>query len=136
MSVPYPNGKILDQPNLREFSFAEMKLVTKNFKPDTLLGQGGFGKVYKGWVDEQTLAPAKSNAGMVVAIKKLNSESVQGFQEWQVKLSSFITLDHPSIHLSVFKSLPRRTPRSKAHSMRLVLKKSGSINEAHLRCTP
>ena len=82
----YPNGKILDQPNLKEFSFAELKLVTKNFRPESLIGQGGFGKVYKGWVDEKTLAPSKSNSGMVIAIKKLNTESVQGFQEWQVKI--------------------------------------------------
>lgn len=92
VSEPYPNGQILDQPNLKEFSFTELKIATKNFRPETLLGQGGFGKVYKGWVDEKTLAPSKSNSDMVVAVKKLNSESVQGFQEWQVKLSSF--MDH------------------------------------------
>lgn len=69
---------------MKVFSFAELKAATKNFKPDTLLGEGGFGKVYKGWVDERTLAPSKSGLGMVVAIKKLNPESMQGFEEWQV----------------------------------------------------
>jgi hypothetical protein len=49
-----------------------------------VLGEGGFGRVYKGWVDERTLNPAKSNAGVIVAVKKLNPESVQGLQEWQV----------------------------------------------------
>lgn len=94
MSESYPNGKILDQPNLKEFSFTELKLITKNFRPESLIGQGGFGKVYKGWVDDKTLAPSKSNSEMAVAIKKLNSESVQGFQEWQVKLSLFMD-PHP-----------------------------------------
>ena len=79
------NGQILDYPNLKEFSFSELKLATKNFRPESLLGRGGFGKVYKGCLDEKTLAPCKSNSGMMVAIKKLNPESVQGFQEWQVK---------------------------------------------------
>lgn len=49
-----------------------------------MLGVGGFGTVFKGWVDEKTLAPVRFGTGMIVAIKKLNHESVQGFQEWQV----------------------------------------------------
>jgi hypothetical protein len=40
--------------------------------------------VYKGWVDEKTMNPAKPGTGMVVAVKKLNSESLQGYEEWQV----------------------------------------------------
>lgn len=84
-SLPSPNGQILETPNLKVFSFGDLKAATKNFKSDTLLGEGGFGKVYKGWLDEKTLAPAKAGSGMVVAIKKLNPESVQGFQEWQVR---------------------------------------------------
>lgn len=49
-----------------------------------VLGVGGFGTVYKGWVEEKTMLPSKHGTGMMVAIKKLNHESVQGFQEWQV----------------------------------------------------
>jgi len=79
----YPNGQILPTPNLREFSFQELKNATKNFKPDTLLGEGGFGKVYKGWLESKQ--PPKTGSGWAVAIKKLNSESLQGFEEWQVK---------------------------------------------------
>lgn len=85
-----PIGQILERPNLRVFSFADLKSATKSFKSDTLLGEGGFGKVYKGWLDEKTLSPAKPGFGMVVAIKKLNPESTQGFLEWQA--SSISTL--------------------------------------------
>lgn len=79
-----PDGQILESPNLKEFTFADLKAATKNFKPDTLLGEGGFGKVYRGWIDEKTLSPSKSGIGMSVAIKRLNPESMQGFEEWQV----------------------------------------------------
>ena len=90
-----PDGRILETPNLKVFTFAELKTATKNFKGDTLLGEGGFGKVYKGWVDEKTLKPCKIGSGMIVAIKKLKHESTQGFEEWQVlilMLSSISTL--------------------------------------------
>lgn len=69
---------------LKEFSFAELKAATKSFKSDALLGEGGFGKVYKGWLHEKTLTPTKAGSGIMVAIKKLNPESMQGLQEWQV----------------------------------------------------
>lgn len=78
------NGEILPIANLKIYSFSDMKFSTKNFKSDSVLGIGGFGTVYKGWVDEKTLAPTKAGTGMIVAIKKLNAESTQGFEEWQV----------------------------------------------------
>ncbi|RVW32904.1 putative serine/threonine-protein kinase PIX13 [Vitis vinifera] len=79
----FPEGQILPTPNLKIFSFADLKTATRNFKSDNVLGIGGFGTVFKGSVDEKTLAPCKAGTGMVVAIKKLNPESLQGFQEWQ-----------------------------------------------------
>jgi len=78
--------------NLKQFNFADLKAATKSFRSDVLLGEGGFGKVYKGWLDEKTLTPTKSGSGMVVAVKKLNSESVQGFREWQVTLISTLLI--------------------------------------------
>ncbi|KAL2936816.1 putative serine/threonine-protein kinase PIX13, partial [Bienertia sinuspersici] len=83
----YPNGHILPTPNLREFTFQELKTAARNFKSDTFLGEGGFGRVYKGWLENKH--PSKSGSGLVVAIKKLNSESVQGFEEWQSDVYGF-----------------------------------------------
>lgn len=80
----FPEGRILEVPNLRIFTFAELRSATRGFKPETVLGEGGFGRVYKGWVEEKTLNPAKSGLGMMVAVKKLNPESMQGLEEWQV----------------------------------------------------
>ncbi|KAE8670066.1 hypothetical protein F3Y22_tig00112206pilonHSYRG00202 [Hibiscus syriacus] len=50
----FPNGQILPTSDLRTFSFAELKAATKSFRPEMLLGEGGFGKVYKGWLDDKT----------------------------------------------------------------------------------
>lgn len=69
-------------PNLRIFTFGELKAATKNFKSDTVLGEGGFGKVFKGWLDEKT--QGKNGSGTVIAVKKLNPESLQGYEEWTV----------------------------------------------------
>ena len=91
----YQDGQILESPNLKTYTFAELKCATKSFRPETVLGEGGFGKVYKGWVDEKTLNPSRSTTGMVVAVKKLNPESVQGMEQWQVRQFSsccFLTL--------------------------------------------
>uniref|UniRef100_A0A7N0UF51 Protein kinase domain-containing protein n=1 Tax=Kalanchoe fedtschenkoi TaxID=63787 RepID=A0A7N0UF51_KALFE len=70
--------------NLVSFTFSDLKAATKNFRPESFLGEGGFGSVFKGWVDEHTFAPAKAGAGLVVAIKKLRNESLQGHKEWLV----------------------------------------------------
>ncbi|ESR35667.1 hypothetical protein WN944_028376 [Citrus x changshan-huyou] len=91
----YPNGQILPTPNLRIFTFVELRAATRNFKSDTVLGEGGFGKVFKGWLDEK--APGKSGSGTVIAVKKLNSESLQGFEEWQSEVNFLGRLSHPNL---------------------------------------
>ncbi|TVU27961.1 hypothetical protein EJB05_19466, partial [Eragrostis curvula] len=95
--VASTEGRILDAANIRVFTFAELRAATRNFKPDTVLGEGGFGRVYKGWVDERTMNPARSGAGMPVAVKKLNPESLQGVQEWQSEVNFLGRLSHPNL---------------------------------------
>ncbi|KAL1180021.1 hypothetical protein V6Z11_A03G200400 [Gossypium hirsutum] len=60
-----------------------------------VLGEGGFGKVFKGWLDEKT--PGKSGSGTLIAVKKLNSESLQGFEEWQSEVNFLGRLSHPNL---------------------------------------
>ncbi|CAL9112723.1 unnamed protein product [Musa textilis] len=93
----FPDARILEAPNLRIFSFAELRTATRNFKPEMVLGEGGFGRVYKGCMEEKTLNPAKSGVGMVVAVKKLNPESMQGLEEWQSEVNFLGRLSHPSL---------------------------------------
>ncbi|XP_057979518.1 probable serine/threonine-protein kinase PIX13 [Malania oleifera] len=90
-------GEILAAHNLKVYGFEELKKVTNNFRADGVLGLGGFGTVYRGWVDEKTLAPSKIGTGMVVAIKRLNPESKQGVKEWQSEVNFLGRLSHPNL---------------------------------------
>ncbi|KAL2966268.1 hypothetical protein AAZX31_16G106400 [Glycine max] len=119
LPLPPPDGQILKWPNLKVFDFEELKSATNNFRSDTLLGEGGFGRVYKGWLDEDTLAPTKAGCGMVVAIKWLNPESTQGFYQWQTELNIMRRFSHPNLvnllgycwdddeHLLVYEFMPK-----------------------------
>ncbi|KAG5547524.1 hypothetical protein RHGRI_013274 [Rhododendron griersonianum] len=91
----YPGGQILPDSNLRIFRFLELKTATRNFRVDMVLGEGGFGKVYKGWLEEKVTS--KSGSGSVVAIKKLDYESMQGFDEWQSEVHFLGRLSHPNL---------------------------------------
>lgn len=51
-----------------------------------ILGEGGFGKVFKGWLDERP--SSRTGSGSVIAVKKLNAESLQGYDEWKVTRSA------------------------------------------------
>ncbi|XWS26014.1 hypothetical protein CRYUN_Cryun27aG0117300 [Craigia yunnanensis] len=90
------NGKIVST-TLKIFTFAELKAATRNFRPDTVLGEGGFGRVFKGWVDEKTYAPSKVRVGMAVAVKKSNPDSSQGLQEWQAEVKFLGKFSHPNL---------------------------------------
>jgi hypothetical protein len=69
---------------LRKFTFIELKSATRNFRPDSILGEGGFGCVFKGWIEENGTAPAKPGTGLTVAVKTLNHDGHQGHKEWLV----------------------------------------------------
>ncbi|KAK3419569.1 hypothetical protein EUGRSUZ_G00163 [Eucalyptus grandis] len=61
VSLPTPRseGYILSDPNLKVFAYSELNYSTGNFHNDNLMGEGGFGYVYKGWIDELTFSPAR-----------------------------------------------------------------------------
>ncbi|KAG5399881.1 hypothetical protein IGI04_014488 [Brassica rapa subsp. trilocularis] len=77
-------GEILSKANVKSFTFSELKLATRNFRLDSVVGEGGFGSVYRGWIDQTTLTPTKSSSGLLVAVKSLNPDGFQGHREWLV----------------------------------------------------
>lgn len=87
--TPRSEAEILQSPNLKAFTLTELKNASRNFRPDSLLGEGGFGHVYKAWLDKETLAAARPGTGMIVAVKKLKPEGFQGHREWLVGTLSF-----------------------------------------------
>ncbi|KAK1409458.1 hypothetical protein QVD17_35984 [Tagetes erecta] len=94
---PRSQDEILQSPNLKSFSFNVLKTATRNFRPDSVLGEGGFGLVFKGWIDEQSLTAAKPGTGTVIAVKRLNQDGVQGHQEWLTEINYLGQLSHPNL---------------------------------------
>ncbi|PIA49362.1 hypothetical protein AQUCO_01300291v1 [Aquilegia coerulea] len=69
-----------------EFSFSEIDAATVNFDPRLVIGQGGYGSVYKGVLRNTE-----------VAIKLLNSSSKQGRSEFQQEVDVLSKMRHPNL---------------------------------------
>ncbi|KAK4781776.1 hypothetical protein SAY86_015878 [Trapa natans] len=82
---------------LKVFTLEELRSATRNFRPDSVLGEGGFGKVFKGWVEQKTYAPSRPGVGIPVAVKKSNPDSSQGLQEWQAEVRFLGKFSHPNL---------------------------------------
>eukprot|EP00249_Psilotum_nudum_P012877 c24021_g1_i1 orf=408-1682(+) len=81
---------------VRVFTYNELKVATRNFRPDGAIGEGGFGIVYKGWIDEIGSARFKLK-GVIVAVKVLNQDGLQGHREWLTEVNFLGQLQHPHL---------------------------------------
>ncbi|OWM89801.1 hypothetical protein CDL15_Pgr024549 [Punica granatum] len=70
------------------FTFRELAAATSNFRPECLLGEGGFGSVYKGRLE---------STGQVVAVKQLDRNGLQGTREFLVEVLMLSLLHHPNL---------------------------------------
>ncbi|KAJ6747094.1 hypothetical protein OIU74_029544 [Salix koriyanagi] len=95
--TPRSECEILQSSNLKTFTFRELKTATRNFRPDSVLGEGGFGSVFKGWVDEHSLSATRPGAGMVIAVKRLNQQGFQGHREWLAEINYLGQFQHPNL---------------------------------------
>uniref|UniRef100_A0A7N0ULU6 Protein kinase domain-containing protein n=1 Tax=Kalanchoe fedtschenkoi TaxID=63787 RepID=A0A7N0ULU6_KALFE len=77
-----------DGKRARAFSYRELAAASCNFDPECFLGEGGFGKVYKGYLE-------KSN--QYVAIKQLDLQGLQGAREFIVEVLTLSLADHPNL---------------------------------------
>ncbi|XP_071697998.1 uncharacterized protein [Rutidosis leptorrhynchoides] len=85
-----PATATTDEPpagSARTFKFRDLALATNNFKRECLLGESGFGKVYKG-----TLADGK-----VVAVKRLDKHGAKVNKEFVEEVIKLTNLQHPNL---------------------------------------
>ncbi|EEF30563.1 probable LRR receptor-like serine/threonine-protein kinase At1g06840 isoform X2 [Ricinus communis] len=69
------------------FTFKEMTLATNNFNSSTQVGRGGYGKVYRGILADNT----------VVAIKRAEEDSLQGQKEFLTEIRLLSRLHHRNL---------------------------------------
>ncbi|KAF0932656.1 hypothetical protein E2562_011958 [Oryza meyeriana var. granulata] len=72
--------------NLELFTYNQLRAATSDFRPEQIVGEGGFGVVYKGVVH-----------GAEVAVKELNPEGLQGDREWLTEVSYLGQYNHPNL---------------------------------------
>ncbi|CAF2165639.1 hypothetical protein BRARA_G01410 [Brassica rapa] len=83
-------GGVAEENDLKVFTYGELKLATKGFSRALLIGEGGFGCVYRGVVDG---FDSKIN----VAVKQLNRQGLQGHKEWINEVSFLGVVNHPNL---------------------------------------
>ncbi|KAG2668355.1 hypothetical protein I3760_15G156500 [Carya illinoinensis] len=74
-------------PDLQIFSYADIEMATSAFSFENKLGEGGYGPVYKGILEN----------GQEIAVKKLSKTSTQGFEEFKNEVTLTAELQHVNL---------------------------------------
>ncbi|PSS06060.1 Receptor-like serine/threonine-protein kinase [Actinidia chinensis var. chinensis] len=83
-----PAAQSLRHPTSTRFlAYEELKEATNNFEAASILGEGGFGRVFKGVLSD----------GTAVAIKRLTSGGQQGDKEFLVEVEMLSRLHHRNL---------------------------------------
>ncbi|KAM5588589.1 hypothetical protein ABKV19_006847 [Rosa sericea] len=78
--------KMVSSEELPFIDLATIRKATDDFSDSNKLGQGGFGAVYKGWLD-----------GKEVAVKRLSRKSRQGLEEYRNEVILIAKLQHRNL---------------------------------------
>ncbi|KAI5445593.1 serine/threonine-protein kinase RIPK isoform X2 [Lathyrus oleraceus] len=101
--LSYPNSTLSEDlsmslslagSNLYKFTVLELKAITQHFSSSNFLGEGGFGPVHKGFIDDRVRPGLKAQP---VAVKLLDLESKQGHKEWLTEVVVLGQLRHPHV---------------------------------------
>uniref|UniRef100_A0A6M2ECM0 Protein kinase domain-containing protein n=1 Tax=Populus davidiana TaxID=266767 RepID=A0A6M2ECM0_9ROSI len=86
--APAPAAGSLPHPSSTRFlAYEELKEATNNFESASILGEGGFGRVFKGVLSD----------GTAVAIKRLTNGGQQGDKEFLVEVEMLSRLHHRNL---------------------------------------
>ncbi|XP_065864963.1 probable LRR receptor-like serine/threonine-protein kinase At1g56140 [Euphorbia lathyris] len=83
----YDNDEELLGLDATTFSYAELKTATEDFSPSNKLGEGGFGPVYKG----------KLNDGRVIGVKQLSVSSNHGKSQFVTEIATISAVQHRNL---------------------------------------
>lgn len=86
-SVPKDGLDTNISSSAQTFTFRELAVATRNFRDECFLGEGGFGRVYKGRLE----------TGQVVAVKQLDRNGLQGNREFLVEVLMLSLLHHVNL---------------------------------------
>ncbi|XVE75039.1 hypothetical protein DITRI_Ditri12bG0065400 [Diplodiscus trichospermus] len=103
------------------FTYEELMEMTKGFARQNVIGEGGFGCVYKGWMPD----------GKVVAVKQLKAGSGQGDREFRAEVEIISRVHHRHLvslvghciaekqKLLIYEFVPNKTLEHHLHSKEL-----------------
>ncbi|KAI5071250.1 hypothetical protein GOP47_0013501 [Adiantum capillus-veneris] len=82
-------------PELWVFTYTELRAATRNFSRSHLLGEGGFGCVYRANLKRTN----RSGTHIIeeVAVKQLNKNGQQGHKEWLSEVHFLGMVEHPNV---------------------------------------
>ncbi|CAA7023953.1 unnamed protein product [Microthlaspi erraticum] len=72
----------------KSFTFRELATATNSFRQEFLIGEGGYGRVFKGKIEK---------TGQVVAVKQLDRNGLQGNKEFLLEIFALSSLNHPNL---------------------------------------
>ncbi|XVF78679.1 hypothetical protein PTKIN_Ptkin14bG0155000 [Pterospermum kingtungense] len=83
----WSNARQKEDTELEFFDLSMLAKATKDFSPDNKLGEGGFGSVYKGTMED----------GQEIAVKRLSVGSRQGSDEFKNEVELIAKLQHRNL---------------------------------------
>ncbi|CAN6710260.1 unnamed protein product [Malus baccata var. baccata] len=83
-------GEILQPFNLKSFRIDELKKATRNFRIDATLNAARMRRVFKGWIDENSLTATVPGTGMAIAVSFVlfkHEMPLQSRNEWLTEVN-------------------------------------------------